>query len=399
MSRRDPNESSESSAPPPRPSGATPSTPPAAASPGGAPPRPSPRPSSHPSSRPSSRSSPRDAAGALAALAEGAALLAPRPELGALRLTGPDRHDFLHGQISADVRGLPRDGFREALLLNHRGHALAQLGVCRREDDLFVAVEAGQAATVAASLRAHIVFDQVTLEPLEGQLASVLLQGEPAALQPLLAALQLEVPAAGRFVQAPFGSARLLAHPLRRTAVGGVALHALARDVEALTEALLDAGAVGVTPDALAALRVAAGIPLAPLDAGEGVLPQEAGLEPLVSYRKGCYLGQEIMARIEARGSLKRALAGVRLAAPPAGSPPHELRAGERTVGRLGSWAHHPRLGWIALAVLRRELPPEAELQVVGGAADPDGQGVRVAAEAVVVPFAQIPAGPPPADA
>ena len=108
---------------------------------------------------------------------------------------------------------------------------------------------------------------------------------------------------------------------------------------------------------------MAAGIASASGEGGEGALPQEVGLEHAVSYRKGCYLGQEIMARIEARGNLRKGLRGLKLAALP-GSETRDLTLEGKKVGRLGSVAEHPDLGIIALASVRMELEAGQEVEV-----------------------------------
>jgi folate-binding protein YgfZ len=244
-----------------------------------------------------------------------------------------------------------------------------------RADDLFVTVAAHAGPYVERELQRHIVFDQVEVLPLPKTLGGITVIGAA----PLLATLGWDAPAAGAFVEVAFGDARLLLHPEAAAPAGSVTIHALRRQLPELIGTLLAAGGRALTTAAFDALRIGAGVPLAPLDAGAGVLPQEAGLESLVSYRKGCYLGQEIMARIEARGRLRRSLAGVRLepppgrvaesvSAPPAGT---ELTAQGRTVGRLGSAVDHPRHGWIALAVLRDDLDPAADLVADGWRAHP----------------------------
>jgi folate-binding Fe-S cluster repair protein YgfZ len=81
----------------------------------------------------------------------------------ALRVTGADRLDFVHGQLSNEVKRLQLGTLSENLLLNHKGHALAQMRVFRRDDDLFLAVEGNAGELVERELRAHIIFDQVAL--------------------------------------------------------------------------------------------------------------------------------------------------------------------------------------------------------------------------------------------
>lgn len=295
--------------------------------------------------------------------------LVPLFGTGALRITGADRLDFLHGQVSNEVKRLGPGEGRAALMLNVKGHALALMRVYRREDDLFVAPEGGAGAQVEAQLRAHIIFDQVELHNLSGTLTAFTLQGTDAAavLRRVFGADLLDLPGPDTFAQPPFASARVLVGAAPRSRAGGFDLHVLSRDAGALAAALTGAGAALAGEDALEAVRIEAGIAGAEFEGGEGVLPQEAGLGEAVSYRKGCYLGQEIMARVEARGNLRRRLVGLALGGFPAGA--RDLVVGGKTVGRLGGVAGHPQLGVIALASVRTEVAVGAELEVGGVAA------------------------------
>ena len=302
---------------------------------------------------------PRDEA--YAAYRRGRAVAFPLAGLGPLRQTGADRVDFLHGQVSCDVRRLETGGSVEGLLLNHKGHALAQMRVVRRTDDLYVAVEGGAGGFVAAELERHVVFDAVDIADLTGTLVGWSLQGDAAAVRDVLASIGAPVPEVATSANVPFGDASVLVVPAERSGVGGVDVHMLVPHGVAVIEAWADAGAVVADPEVADLLRVSAGIPHASREGGEGVLPQEAGLEPLVSYRKGCYLGQEIMARIEARGSVRRHLVGVALEDEP--SVP-ELSFDGRAVGRLGTVVRLQNLGWRALAVARKDLPNDAVLHV-----------------------------------
>ncbi|MBS3934251.1 MAG: folate-binding protein YgfZ [Truepera sp.] len=290
------------------------------------------------------------------------AVCVPLTTLTPLRLTGADRLDFLHGQVSGEVKGLQVGQMSHALLLNVKGHALALLRVYRRQDDLFAAVEDGGGALVKAELQAHIVFDQVTIEDLSDTLRAFTLQGR-GVREVLKRALGSNLPADGHFVEVPFADAKVLLAPVRRSSATGVDLHVLSRDAEALQTALLMAGAQLAGDDWLTLTRITAGLPSAAGEGGEGVLPQECGLAYAVSYRKGCYLGQEIMARLEARGNVRRRLLGVKLNGQP---DDKALRHQGKEVGRLGSFARHPELGWIGLAVVRLELSPGAELTAGG---------------------------------
>jgi folate-binding protein YgfZ len=147
----------------------------------------------------------------------------------------------------------------------------------------------------------------------------------------------------------------------------GFVLHALAEAASALCSALTGAGAVCLGPQALDALRVERGLPWYGRDVTEDNLLHETGLVALChSPSKGCYLGQEVVARLEARGgNVNRALRGLRLEAPVADGA--ELRVGEDVVGRVTTAALSPRLGPIALAyVHRNHFAPGTRLDAGG---------------------------------
>src|SRR3954451_11132693 len=141
----------------------------------------------------------------------------------------------------------------------------------------------------------------------------------------------------------------------------GVDVICSAEDAGAVREQLERAGAIAVPEDAAEARRVETGRPRYGVDLDDTVIPQEAGLnERAVSFTKGCYVGQETVARLHYKGKPNRHLRGLRLSAPvPVGTP---LRLGEREVGRLTSVAVSPRFGDIGLALVRREAEPGAVL-------------------------------------
>jgi folate-binding protein YgfZ len=120
---------------------------------------------------------------------------------------------------------------------------------------------------------------------------------------------------------------------------------------------------------ALEVLRVEAGRPRYGMDIDDTVIPEEAGLnERAVSFTKGCYPGQETVARLHYRGHPNRHLRGLRLSAPVASGA--ELRLGEKVVGRLGSSVVSPSLGPIGLALVRREAQPGSTLALDGATAE-----------------------------
>src|SRR5207248_8041199 len=118
-------------------------------------------------------------------------------------------------------------------------------------------------------------------------------------------------------------------------------------------------GAVPVSEPAAEALRVERGRPRYGVDLDESVIPEEAGLnDRAVSFTKGCYVGQETVARLHWKGKPNRHLRGLRLSAPAATGDELRLGDGGKVVGRLGTVALSPARGPIALAIVRREAAP-----------------------------------------
>jgi folate-binding protein YgfZ len=140
-----------------------------------------------------------------------------------------------------------------------------------------------------------------------------------------------------------------------------------ADDTDAVREALLSAGATPVSEQAAEIVRVERGRPRYGHELDDATIPQEAGLnDRAVSFTKGCYVGQETVARLFYRGKPNRHLRGLRLSEPvPAGA---QLHLGERAVGKVSSSLVSPTHGPIALALVRREAAPGDTVTVEGGA-------------------------------
>jgi folate-binding protein YgfZ len=136
-------------------------------------------------------------------------------------------------------------------------------------------------------------------------------------------------------------------------------------------------GVEAVSEEAAECVRIESGRPRFLHDVGTDTIPQEAGLnERAVSFTKGCYVGQETVARLHWKGKPNRHLRGLRLSAP--ASTGDQLYLGERVVGQLGSFARSPHHGPIALALVRREAEPGTTVLVGDSAAT---------AEVVELPF------------
>jgi folate-binding protein YgfZ len=305
---------------------------------------------------------------AAAAVAGDGAQLAPLLAVSPLRITGSDRASFLHGQLSNRVEGLAVGACNHTLQLNVRGQVIGEGVLCARRDDLFLAVEDGRGAAVRSSLEQHIVFDDVAVSDLSGELTALTVQGATAAtaLRDVLG----EPPGTGSFACYPFEGAEALVLPRKRSRSGGYDLHLPVRRLPGLVGALRAAGAELAGGRAVTLARVLAGVPSAAADGGNGSLPQELDLEGAISYSKGCYLGQEIMARVQGRGSVRKRLARVLIEGADGASAPMPelgesiLRLGGRDVGRLGSVTCTPDGRQLGLAVVRRDLPADASLEL-----------------------------------
>jgi len=305
----------------------------------------------------------------LEALRDGAAWSARSGDR--LDLAGPDRVRFLHNLITCEVRELaPREATR-GFLTHVKGGIVADADVVSLADRLRLVVPAGRAGAVRAHLEKYRIVERVEVEE-RGDLKALALRG--AGAPKALAALALPTPEAGRREEGELAGARVA---VRREARGREArfeleLRAADRDavVAELSRQGERIGLVEVPPAALECARVEDGELAWGVDYGEEHFPQETGEESAVSYTKGCYLGQEVVARIHYRGGVQRRPLGLRLGSSPP-SPGRAILAGGREAGRLTSVALSPRFGAIGLALLHRragEPPATVELEGGGGA-------------------------------
>jgi folate-binding protein YgfZ len=262
--------------------------------------------------------------------------VAARGRAGLVWVEGPDAAGFLHGLLSSDVAGLAPGGDRLALLLDAKGHLQADMRVRRDDAEAFTLVLDPPLAELVAGLleRYHFSEDLELLGPEESDLVTV--SGVPADRLPAEA-----VAVAGRIP----GTTDLVVD-----------------DASATIAAL---GVPEVPAEALELARVAAGVLRIGVDTGPSTLVQEARLEDVaVSFDKGCYLGQETVARAQYRGRVNRLARGLELSA--GAAPGAAVTAGGREIGRLTSLADTPDLGTIGLAILRRDAAPGGEVEVEG---------------------------------
>ncbi len=256
-----------------------------------------------------------------------------------LRVHGEDAAAFLQGQFSNDLCRRDEHPATYGLWLNHKGRVLADSHVLQRGPSLFEIVSlTSPAALIRERLEAYIVADDVVVEDRTEGFAAVVLAGPGATT--LVHKLGAEGAGAHRFVD--LGDAVVL--PARG---GSHTLVCSSSETTRWGGALRDAGVREVGSSELAWHRVAAGVPSVPDELGPEDLPMEGGLEhDAISFTKGCYLGQEVMARLHNLGQVRRQLFVVRLdptgVLAPKGAA---LHVGGQKVGELRVACPSPRPG------------------------------------------------------
>jgi aminomethyltransferase len=298
---------------------------------------------------------------------------------GVLRLTGSGVVDFLHRMSTNDLLHLSPGEIRGTVLTTAIGRTVDVVSALCRTSDLLLLTSSGRADSVREWLSRYIFFnDDVTIEVPAGEWSLWGVYGPQADA----ALRRLAEPPVSSFSFTETGDAALW-----RTASPVQGIRALAgAEMTARAESVW-----GDTPGGEAArgaydiLRVERGQPAVGREIDEEVIPLEVGLRDLVSFTKGCYIGQEIIARMESRGRIARQLVGVRMAHRE--DLPQEVILEGQTAGRLTSAVVSPRFGPIGLAVVRPAALGREQVEVT---LSPAGSRGRL----TPLPFDQtIPAG------
>lgn len=285
-------------------------------------------------------------------MSEHALLARGRSEL--VWVAGPDAVTYLDGLLSQSIAGIPIGGTARSLLLAPNGKLRATLFVLRGEKRVGLVCDHGLGDVVAGDLRRFKI--RVDVE--------VLIEGRDIweVWGDTAAELVNDVPAVGSWVEA--GDVIRFRMPFRRVA----------------TERVVVVGArpAGATArsDELETVRIAAGEPVMGIDMDDKTIPQEAvDVTVEVDFEKGCYLGQELVARIDSRGHVNRRLAGVELSAEAAPKAGTVVLVDDKAVGTVTSSVRVPERGVvIALAMLRADVGPGTAVAVSGA----DGQVVAL---------------------
>jgi tRNA-modifying protein YgfZ len=290
-------------------------------------------------------------------------------ERGMAHVRGGDAVDYLQGQLTNDLEAHgPGDGCYSALL-DRKGHMQADMRVLiLHEDDVWLDFEPIATDAALKHLRMYSVGRDVEIADAAGEWAIASVIGPRAAQASGFEGLGPEYAQSFRSWDGT--------DVLGVATDTGVDLIVRAGDREELVRLLRSAGVAEVTEEAAEIVRVESGRPRFGRDMTSATIPQEAGInERAVSFTKGCFIGQETVARLHYRGKPNRHLRGLRLEAPAADGEPIAL--GEKRLGEIGTAVLSPALGPIALAIVRREAEPGARVTV----------GEANAAEVVELPF------------
>lgn len=305
----------------------------------------------------------------------------PAASPGLLRLAGEGRLAFVQRQSTNDIQRLRPDTALDTVMTTPAARILDLLCLFGEGDMLVALTLPGHAGQTARYLQSRIFFmDQVTVEDASAQFAQIELFG-PTADEILKQSGVSEIPApeglwrgelagVGAFVigrRATFGSKFRLVLPVESLA--------------AMEAGLLELGAAALTPEEYHILRVEDGQPAAGAELTEEYTPLETGLEAAISHSKGCYTGQEIIARQTNFDKVTRHLVGLKLAGvAPSGS---KVRAEDQPAGVLTSSAYSPRFGPIALAIIRRPF------HTVGGQVAIETDRGAIQAVVAALPFSE----------
>ena len=312
------------------------------------------------------------------------AVIANRSDRLRMLFTGEKAAESLTGLVTNDVVSLTPGHGQYAAALTNKGKILADIRIFATEAGLLVDANAAAGAQFAAMVKKFVNPRLAKYQDITQQSGDVGVFGANALKLIRGVFSGVEIPS----ILTPF------AHVVVKTADTSVMLARVPdfgvdgydiigpRDlIDALRAKLIDAGALEDASEALHIARVEAGRPEWGIDMDESMLAQEMNLDQLdaISFTKGCYTGQETVARVHYRGHVNRLLRGLRFedaTLPPSGSAVVDESGKE--VGTVKSGAMSPRLGAIALALVRREVEPGATVRV---------SGEQVGAKVVELPF------------
>jgi folate-binding protein YgfZ len=288
--------------------------------------------------------------------------------VGLVCALGRDRSQYIHRMVSNDIQKLKTGEGCYATLLNHQGRMESDLYAYSLDNELWLECPAAANERVYSNLAKYLVAQDVRLEDRSAQMGVLSLQGPQAcALMGKYLGLSLDHLNHLQHQSIPPGRDKIVVRR-DRSGCDGFDLWLPFQQMEETWSRLTQSeGIQPVGREALNWLRTEAGIPLFGIDMDNRYIPLEFGLNSAISLNKGCYRGQEIIARVTYRGRLKRELGGIRSNSPLPMSHGTEIHGQGNKIGLITSATHSPRLNaLLALALLKTEyLNPGTPVEVI----------------------------------
>ncbi len=305
------------------------------------------------------------------------ALFFDRTDRTRIRVSGPKAAELVTGMVTNDVSALSPGEGQYAAALTAKGKIVADLRIFTFEDSLLIDTSAAAAPGWKEMVRKYINPRLAPYHDVTSELGDFGIFGRSARAAVASAMdiddKELAALAAYSHISRPFADVTATVARVPDLDVDGFEIFVPTQAVEALRKRLHAAGVNEGSRDTWEVARIEAGRPEWGVDMDASTLPQEANFDELnaISYTKGCYIGQETVARVHFRGHVNRFLRRLRFVTRPA--PPKGAELVDETgkvIGEVRSSALSPRYGGIALGMVRREAAPGTTLQ----AKWPDGE-------------------------
>jgi folate-binding protein YgfZ len=284
-----------------------------------------------------------------------------------LMVSGEHRVRWMNGMVTNNIRDLALNFGTYNFLLNPQGRIQADLYVYNRGEYLVVDTDASQAEKLQQMLRKYIIMDRVEISDAAGKLTSIGIAGEKSATVLRALGLPIELSA----LQVADAVLENIGISLVRADSGdSYELWMSPENAATVWNLLVRSGAQAVGAEALELARIAAGVPRYGQDISDRDLPQETEQSRALNFRKGCYIGQEIVERINSRGQVHRKFTGFRFAGA-APSPGAKIESNGKEVGEITSVAVLPVAGQdstVGLGYIRREAGSPGVEVTAGGA-------------------------------
>jgi folate-binding protein YgfZ len=287
------------------------------------------------------------------------------------QVSGTEAEQFLNGLITNDVKTLSENQWMPAAFPNVQGRLIASVRVGRLKNGYLIDTEAITAEKVFQMIQRFTLAGDFHVNDLTNQTAFLSIQGKQA-VETVNSVIGESATQIAGLVQPEWQQHELTVWRASHTAEDGFDVVAPLDTGQALWEALISKGARPVGYDALDMLRLEAGVPRYGVDVDETIVVPEA-LEDAVSYTKGCYIGQEIIARIKYRGHVAKKLIGIDFDRPVEVDQQAKLKSvDDKEIGRITSTAFSPHLGrTIALGYVKYDYAqPGTDVKVSSTAAD-----------------------------